>query len=118
MPPHDVVERVIAPRKPPEGRMCSLRKQSRVGTFPPSTSTPHWPSSRVHQEIYGTAVFDRAAVIQRRPHTGLMPSNRDNIFPPGKFMESEVLIFPTAFGMKTVITILVHIRFMCLVFTN
>jgi RNA-directed DNA polymerase len=30
-------------RKPPEVRICRLRNQSRVGTRPPSTSTPHRP---------------------------------------------------------------------------
>ena len=39
-----VVECGTAHRKPPEVRICRLRNQSRVGTVPPSTSTPHWPA--------------------------------------------------------------------------
>src|SRR5215831_6412745 len=39
-----VVERVTTHRKPPDVRICRLRNQSRVGTFPPSTSTPHCPA--------------------------------------------------------------------------
>ena len=39
-----VVERIIAHRKPPDVRICRLRNQSRVGTVPPSTSTPHCPA--------------------------------------------------------------------------
>jgi hypothetical protein len=38
-----VMERVITHRKPPDVRMWRLSNQSCVGTFPPSTSTPHWP---------------------------------------------------------------------------
>jgi hypothetical protein len=41
IPPNYVVERVIAQRKPPEVRICRLSIQSGVGTWPPSTSTPH-----------------------------------------------------------------------------
>ena len=44
IPPNYVVERVTAQRKPPEVTICRLRNQSRVGTVPPSTSTPHWPA--------------------------------------------------------------------------
>ncbi len=36
-----VVEHVTAHWKPPEVRIWRLRNQSRVGTLPPSTSTPH-----------------------------------------------------------------------------
>ena len=43
-PPDFVVRGVTAQRKPPEVRICKLRNQSRVGTVPPSTSTPHWPA--------------------------------------------------------------------------
>ena len=39
-----VVERVTAHRKPPEVRIWRLSSQSRVGTVPPSTSTPQWPA--------------------------------------------------------------------------
>src|SRR5947209_4043280 len=39
-----VVECGTAQRKPPEVRIWRLSNQSRVGTFPPSTSTPHWPA--------------------------------------------------------------------------
>ena len=39
-----VVRSITAHRKPPEVRICRLRNQSRVGTVPPSTSTPHWPA--------------------------------------------------------------------------
>src|SRR5262249_15571027 len=39
-----VVEHVPAHRKPPEVRIWRLSSQSRVGTVPPSTSTPHWPA--------------------------------------------------------------------------
>jgi hypothetical protein len=42
IPPDYVVERVTLHRKPPEVRICRLRNQSRVGTVPPSTSTPQW----------------------------------------------------------------------------
>src|SRR5215831_15234267 len=41
IPPHFVVERVTAHRKPPEVRICRLRNQSAVGTRPPCTSAPH-----------------------------------------------------------------------------
>src|SRR5262249_59283781 len=44
IPPNYVVKRVTAQRKPPEVRICRLRNQSRVGTVPPSTCTPHWPA--------------------------------------------------------------------------
>jgi hypothetical protein len=44
IPPNLVVERVTAHRKPPEVRIWRLSHQSRVGTFPPSTSTPHCPA--------------------------------------------------------------------------
>jgi len=44
IPPNLVVEGVTAHRKPPEVRIWRLRNQSRVGTFPPSTSTPQWPA--------------------------------------------------------------------------
>ncbi len=44
IPPNYVVERVTAHRKPPDVRICRLRNQSRVGTVPPSTSTPHCPA--------------------------------------------------------------------------
>src|SRR4029453_15457913 len=39
-----VVTCVTAQRKPPEVRIWRLRNQSRVGTVPPSTSTPHRPA--------------------------------------------------------------------------
>jgi hypothetical protein len=39
-----VVEHVTAHRKPPEVRIWRLSNQSRVGTVPPSTSTPHCPA--------------------------------------------------------------------------
>jgi hypothetical protein len=39
-----VVEGMTAHRKPPEVRIWRLRNQSWVGTFPPSTSTPHGPA--------------------------------------------------------------------------
>src|SRR5262245_7286303 len=39
IPPDLVVECGTAHRKPPDVRICRLRNQSRVGTFPPSTST-------------------------------------------------------------------------------
>jgi hypothetical protein len=42
IPPNLVVRSITAHRKPPEVRICRLRNQSRVGTVPPSTSTPHW----------------------------------------------------------------------------
>jgi hypothetical protein len=44
IPPNLVVEHVTAHRKPPEVRIWRLRNQSRVGTLPPSTSTPHRPA--------------------------------------------------------------------------
>ena len=44
IPPDLVVECGTAHRKPPDVRICRLRNQSRVGTVPPSTSTPHWPA--------------------------------------------------------------------------
>ncbi len=44
IPPNLVVECVTAYRKPPDVRICRLRNQSRVGTVPPSTSTPHCPA--------------------------------------------------------------------------
>src|SRR5438128_12444025 len=43
IPPNLVVERVTTHRKPPEVRIWRLSNQSRVGTVPPSTSTPHCP---------------------------------------------------------------------------
>jgi hypothetical protein len=43
-PPDLVVRDVAAHRKPPDVRIWRLRNQSRVGTVPPSTSTPHWPA--------------------------------------------------------------------------
>ncbi len=43
IPPNYVVKRVTVQRKPLEVRICRLRNQSRVGTLPPSNSTPHWP---------------------------------------------------------------------------
>src|SRR5215831_8022755 len=43
-PPNYVVEDGTTQRKPPEVRMWTLRNQSRVGTRPPSTSTPHFPA--------------------------------------------------------------------------
>ena len=39
-----VVDCVTAQRKPPEVRIWRLSNQSRVGTVPPSTSTPHGPT--------------------------------------------------------------------------
>jgi hypothetical protein len=39
-----VVECVTAHRKPPDVRIWRLSNQSRVGTFPPSTATPHCPA--------------------------------------------------------------------------
>src|SRR5438046_5857702 len=39
-----VVRGITAHRKPPDVRIWRLSNQSRVGTFPPSTSTPHWPA--------------------------------------------------------------------------
>src|SRR5438876_11335093 len=42
--PDYVVECGIAPRKPPEVRIWTLRNQSCVGMRPPSTSTPQWPA--------------------------------------------------------------------------
>src|SRR5215471_17924776 len=39
-----VVRSITAHRKPPDVRICRLRNQSRVGTVPPSTSTPYWPA--------------------------------------------------------------------------
>src|SRR5215475_5815571 len=44
IPPNLVVRSITAHRKPPDVRICRLRNQSRVGTVPPSTSTPHWPA--------------------------------------------------------------------------
>jgi hypothetical protein len=44
IPSNYVVKRVTVQRKPPEVRICRLRNQSRVGTVPPSTSTPQWPA--------------------------------------------------------------------------
>src|SRR4030095_10634942 len=44
IPPDLVVRGIIAHRKPPDVRICRLRNQSRVGTVPPSTSTPHCPA--------------------------------------------------------------------------
>src|SRR5712691_9594913 len=44
IPSHLVVECGTAHRKPLEVRICILSNQSRVGTLPPSTSTPHWPA--------------------------------------------------------------------------
>jgi hypothetical protein len=44
IPPNSVVRGITAHRKPPDVRICRLRNQSRVGTVPPSTSTPHWPA--------------------------------------------------------------------------
>ena len=41
IPPDLVVRSSTAHRKPPDVRICRLRNQSRVGTVPPSTSTPH-----------------------------------------------------------------------------
>src|SRR5215472_14818408 len=40
IPPNLVVRSITAHRKPPDVRICRLRNQSRVGTVPPSTSTP------------------------------------------------------------------------------
>src|SRR5215475_606052 len=42
--PNFVVRGLTAHRKPPDVRIGRLRNQSRVGTVPPSTSTPHWPA--------------------------------------------------------------------------
>src|SRR5215468_10379777 len=39
--PNYVVKRVLTHRKPPDVRIWRLSNQSCVGTFPPSTSTPH-----------------------------------------------------------------------------
>src|SRR5262249_17806213 len=39
-----VVKRVLTHRKLPEVRIWRLRNQSRVGTVPPATSTPHCPA--------------------------------------------------------------------------
>ena len=44
IPPNLVVRGITAHRKPPDVRICRLRNQSRVGTVPPSTSTPHCPA--------------------------------------------------------------------------
>src|SRR5262249_33854163 len=44
IPPNYVVEDGTTQRKPPEVRIWTLRNQSRVGTCPPSTSTPHFPA--------------------------------------------------------------------------
>ena len=44
IPPDLVVRGVTAQRNPPEVRIWTLRNQSRVGTRPPSTSTPHCPA--------------------------------------------------------------------------
>src|SRR6266545_4673318 len=44
IPSHFVVEGIAAHRKPPEVKIWRLSSQSRVGTVPPSTSTPHWPA--------------------------------------------------------------------------
>jgi hypothetical protein len=44
IPSHLVVACVPVYRKPPEVRIWRLRNQSRVGTVPPSTSTPHCPA--------------------------------------------------------------------------
>ena len=44
IPPNLVVECVPTHRKPPEVRIWRLSNQSRVGTVPPSTSTPHRPA--------------------------------------------------------------------------
>src|SRR5437870_562276 len=44
IPPNLVVRGITAHRKPPDVRIWRLRNQSRVGTFPPSTSTPHCPA--------------------------------------------------------------------------
>src|SRR5215471_19769582 len=44
IPSYYVVEDAITQRKPPEVRIWTLRNQSRVGTCPPSTSTPHYPA--------------------------------------------------------------------------
>jgi hypothetical protein len=49
IPPNLVVERVTAHRKPPEVRIWRLSNQSRVGTVPPSTSTPHCPPCRARR---------------------------------------------------------------------
>jgi hypothetical protein len=39
-----VVGGITAHRKPPEVRIWRFRNRSCVGTFPPLTSTPHWPA--------------------------------------------------------------------------
>jgi hypothetical protein len=44
IPPDLVVRGITTHRKPPDVRIWRLRNQSRVGTVPPSTSTPHWPA--------------------------------------------------------------------------
>ena len=44
IPPDLVVKGITAHRKPPDVRICRLRNQSRVGTVPPSTSTPQQPA--------------------------------------------------------------------------
>jgi phosphatidylserine/phosphatidylglycerophosphate/cardiolipin synthase-like enzyme len=44
IPPDLVVRSTTTHRKPPDVRICRLRNQSRVGTVPPSTSTPHCPA--------------------------------------------------------------------------
>src|SRR5262249_16858538 len=44
IPLNYVVRAIPTQRKPPEVRIWRLRNQSRVGTVPPSTSTPHWPA--------------------------------------------------------------------------
>ena len=44
IPPDLVVRGITAHRKPPDVRIWRLSNQSRVGTVPPSTSTPHWPA--------------------------------------------------------------------------
>jgi hypothetical protein len=43
-PPDLVVRGAPTQRNPPDVRICRLRNQSRVGTRPPSTSTPHCPA--------------------------------------------------------------------------
>ena len=44
IPPDLVVRGITTHRKPPDVRIWRLRNQLRVGTVPPSTSTPHWPA--------------------------------------------------------------------------
>ncbi len=44
IPPNLVVECITAQRKPPEVSIWRFSNQSRVGTVPPSTSTPHCPA--------------------------------------------------------------------------